>query len=263
MCTHFSAVSQDHLEAAIEAVRRVPGSGGCTALARELGSITTGSASMSSGTRHDPTGDKNAPAPHVLESQDDPTITDATSQEVYPGMECAVILVRDGRLAVGRMTFGYEAPWLDRSGRAGKLIANARLEDALTRPESMWADSLAHRRCVVPAWGFYEPHRSRTAKSPRTGRPIKQQVFFSLNEPETPDDDPGASLMPPAMLFFAGIYENGRFTIMTCAPNGSVSPVHDRMPVVLRPEEVRIWLGPRYASLVDRTGVTLSSRDAL
>ena len=32
------------------------------------------------------------------------------------------------------------------------------------------------------------------------------------------------------------------FTIITTSPNGVVSPVHDRMPVILTPEESENWL---------------------
>ena len=245
MCTHFAAIPLTKLEEAIEAVRRAPESGGCEALATKLGEAVVGA-----GETQAETGTAEA--------------TD-TVQDVYPGSSCPVILVREGRLAAQEMAFGYEAPWLERPGRGGKLVANARIENALGRPEGMWAESLARRRCLVPAWGFYEPHRTRTRRSPRTGRTIKQQVFFSLAGsdngsavPEAADGRPASST--PA--FLAGIYQDGRFAIVTCAPNASVSPVHDRMPIVLRPAEARVWLGPRYATLADRTSLPLASRDA-
>ena len=48
------------------------------------------------------------------------------------------------------------------------------------------------------------------------------------------------------MLFRSGIYEEtpaGRhFCILTTAANASMEPVHDRMPVVLHEDEMRIWL---------------------
>ena len=36
-----------------------------------------------------------------------------------------------------------------------------------------------------------------------------------------------------------------------------MSPVHDRMPLVLTPREVSIWLGPRFAILADRSATGL------
>ena len=44
----------------------------------------------------------------------------------------------------------------------------------------------------------------------------------------------------------AGIWQltdkGKQFTILTTAPNDSVSPVHDRMPLVLLPEEIQPWI---------------------
>ena len=48
------------------------------------------------------------------------------------------------------------------------------------------------------------------------------------------------------ILYMAGIWqptdEGKQFTILTTAPNDSVSPVHDRMPLVLLPEEIQPWI---------------------
>ena len=44
----------------------------------------------------------------------------------------------------------------------------------------------------------------------------------------------------------AGIWQptakDNQFTILTTSPNASVLPVHDRMPLVLIPEEVMPWI---------------------
>ena len=37
--------------------------------------------------------------------------------------------------------------------------------------------------------------------------------------------------------------KGNQFTILTTAPNASVSPLHDRMPLVLTPDEIRPWIG--------------------
>ena len=47
-------------------------------------------------------------------------------------------------------------------------------------------------------------------------------------------------------MFLAGcynLYEDGhRFVILTTAANPSMEPVHDRMPLILEPGEVKRWL---------------------
>jgi putative SOS response-associated peptidase YedK len=41
---------------------------------------------------------------------------------------------------------------------------------------------------------------------------------------------------------FAGLWDEDTFTIVTCAPNGLVAPLHDRMPVVLPRAAHGAWL---------------------
>ena len=55
----------------------------------------------------------------------------------------------------------------------------------------------------------------------------------------------------------AGICEAGRFSVVTTAPNKDVSPVHNRMPLVLGPGESSLWLGSDFARLADRSGIAL------
>jgi putative SOS response-associated peptidase YedK len=77
------------------------------------------------------------------------------------------------------------------------------------------------RRCIEFADGFYEWRERRpfyyTLKS---GEPF---VFAGLWEPR----DGGASC-----------------DIVTCEPNALVAPVHDRMPVILRRDQIELWLDP-------------------
>lgn len=48
------------------------------------------------------------------------------------------------------------------------------------------------------------------------------------------------------ILYMAGVWQptekESQFTITTTAPNSSVSSVHDRMPLVLTPEEIQPWI---------------------
>ena len=81
------------------------------------------------------------------------------------------------------------------------------------------------QRCLVPANGFYE---WPIPKHPR---------YFARN-----DDAPFA---------FAGLWDHCRkpdgtelvsVTIITCPPNTYMEPYHDRMPVMLTPEQFERWL---------------------
>ncbi len=50
--------------------------------------------------------------------------------------------------------------------------------------------------------------------------------------------------------------------MVTTDPNAAVAPVHDRMPLVLRPHEVSLWLSGGYQALADRSALALDVRPA-
>ncbi len=88
--------------------------------------------------------------------------------------------------------------------------------------------AVPRHRCLVPASGFYE-----WATVP--GRKAKQPWYFKLRD--------------GAPFGFAGLWTSGEdgegsFVLLTTAPNGLVAPVHDRMPVILDPEDEALWLDP-------------------
>jgi putative SOS response-associated peptidase YedK len=111
---------------------------------------------------------------------------------------------------------------------AGKTaLMNARAESVATKPS--FRDSLRHRRCLIPADGFYEwlPDGKR-----------KQPYLFRLR-----DGRPFA---------FAGLWDVWKgpagpvagCAVITAGANGLVGRVHDRMPVILPPEHFARWLDP-------------------
>ena len=161
----------------------------------------------------------------------------ARATDAYPGSTVPLVVPCTEGLRVADMTWGYTV-----SGKSG-VVFNARSETALSET-SMWRDSLLNRRCAVPAFGFFEPHKTETSISERTGKPIKRQYRFDG---------------PRRLLFLAGIYRNDRFSIMTTAPNAAVEPVHDRMPVVLLEHELPLWFSPDFEHLFDRTGIALAT----
>ena len=100
----------------------------------------------------------------------------------------------------------------------GRLLINARSESVKDRPT--FADSFAGRRCALPAAGFYEWDKK------------KEKVIFTL--PDRP------------ILYLAGIFrpygEEKRFVVLTRETNASLEPVHDRMPCLLRADQIYDWI---------------------
>ena len=131
------------------------------------------------------------------------------------------------------MRWGLIPSWAKDPSGAGSMI-NARSETASTKPA--FADALKHRRCLVPADGFYE--WKRTGKS-------KQPFCFEVNN--------------GALFAFAGLWDRWKDTghtwlttcsILTTTPNALTSAVHDRMPVILDPDGYDLWLDPGMRNVV-------------
>ncbi|MBM6688086.1 SOS response-associated peptidase family protein [Collinsella tanakaei] len=166
-----------------------------------------------------------------------------SERDAWPGsMVAAFVPDEGGKLVATKLTWGFDAP----SG--SRAVFNTRIETALAQlrdGRGMWADAIAHGRCLVPVRAFYESHATERVKSERTGRPVRRQYRF---------------LMPGAKAFLlAGVCQDGKLSIVTCEPNSAVAPVHNRMPLVLGPGESAVWLGPGFEVLADRSRVRLVS----
>ena len=155
--------------------------------------------------------------------------------DVYPQDEVPLV-GPDGKPCLLR--WGYPVSW-----QAGPVF-NTRIESLLAG-SALWDSSAQRGRCLVPTRGFFERHATQTVRSPRTGRPVNRQYEFHLvDEPIT---------------WLAGVSEAGHFSVVTTAPNQYVAPVHDRMPLVLRQEELTTWMDGNFAALADRSAVELHS----
>lgn len=134
-------------------------------------------------------------------------------REFRPGDKAEVLTAdRTGRIVKRTIVWGFsEIP------KAGTVF-NARSETALEK--KLFRESVLHRRCVILADGFYEWNRA------------KEKAVFR--------DDGGGE------LYLAGFYEfrqdSERFVILTTDANESMRGVHDRMPLLLRKEQVRSWI---------------------
>lgn len=140
-------------------------------------------------------------------------------RDIFPSQSAVVIhgdnqkkSIHDGVIGASEMVWGFSNPV-----KKG-LIINARAETA--REKITFADSIAKRRCVIPASGFYEwdPHKAK----------------YRFTSPEG------------GLLLLAGFYreEQGipRYTVLTTEANGSMIKVHDRMPVMIGRDEIRPWI---------------------
>lgn len=110
------------------------------------------------------------------------------------------------------------------------LLINARSETAIEK--ASFKAAMRHRRVLIPASGFYEWHRPSRESGER----------------------PQAYWVRPkrgGMVAFAGLMETWSSAdgsevdtgaILTAPANPSFAPIHDRMPVVIAPEDFERWL---------------------
>ena len=118
-------------------------------------------------------------------------------------------------------------PHFTKDLKACKRPINARAETIAS--SSMFRGALAARRCLVPADAFYEWKAMPDGKQP-----------YAIARADG------------APLAFAGLWEGWRdpagevlrtFTIATAAANVDMAALHDRMPVILDPDDWPVWLG--------------------
>lgn len=146
---------------------------------------------------------------------------------VTPGQFMPIITKKDGQTLnhLFSMRWGLIPSWA-KDEKIGYRLINSRANTVHQKPA--FKDSFQRRRCLVPASGFYEWSKDKNQKNP---------YYFSVpNQP---------------LISFAGLYDNWllkdgsqlqTFTIITTNSNSLVSQIHDRMPVILSPQNEPIWL---------------------
>lgn len=132
------------------------------------------------------------------------------------------------RRKAARASWGLVNAGSKDNSRASQCI-NAKAETLEQR--RTFREAFLHRRCVIPADGFYEWTGPKGRREPMWIHPR----------------DGG-------LMLFAGLYESWHpqkdqvettFTIVTCAANAAISEIHDRMPVVLDERAAEDWMNPR------------------
>jgi len=146
--------------------------------------------------------------------------------QVSPGQIEPVIIKQEGLTLAWTMKWGLIPYWAKDRGVGNKMF-NVRSESLTTKIG--FRKSFQTKRCLVPSNGFYEW---------KTENGVKNPYFIEVQ------DRP--------LFAFAGIYDlweepvSGRevysYAIITTNPNSTIKPIHSRMPVILRPEQEKIWL---------------------
>jgi putative SOS response-associated peptidase YedK len=124
------------------------------------------------------------------------------------------------------LRWGLIPSWAD-DAKIGNRMINARSDTVATKPA--FRAAFTRRRCLIAADGYYEWRQQPDGKQPyligrQDNRPF---AFAGLWEVWTRGEQPLESC-----------------TIITTDANEAVGTIHDRMPVILPPEDYDRWLDP-------------------
>lgn len=144
---------------------------------------------------------------------------------VAPGQPIAVVRMEEGVRRLALVRWGFIPSWV-KEVKPGKPLINARGETVMEKPS--FRHAMRRRRCLVPADAYYEWSGAEGRKVP-----------FRVQRQDG------------ALFGFAGLWEHWMgadgseietAALMTIAPNRELSEIHDRMPVIIAPEDYDTWL---------------------
>lgn len=138
-------------------------------------------------------------------------------------------LPNDGKNKADFFVWGLIPAWA-KDPTIGARMINARAETLAEKPS--FRGPYRYKRCLIPADGFYE-----WKKLPGQGAKIPHRITRKDQRP----------------FAFAGLWDEWlspdgsqvkSCVIITTAPNALVAEIHDRMPVILHPQDYEAWLSP-------------------
>ncbi len=145
---------------------------------------------------------------------------------ITPGGDVPVICqAPDAGRTCSLMHWGLIPHWAKGPDSKYKMI-NAKAETLSQRPA--YRDAYKHRRCLIPASGFYEWHIEPHGKQP--------YYIHYKND---------------GLLAFAGLWEYwekehiiNSCSIITTTANSMLQSIHERMPVIITQKNYDAWLDP-------------------
>ncbi len=117
-------------------------------------------------------------------------------------------------------------PFWAKDMKIGSSMINARIEGIETKPA--FRQAFEKRRCIVPFDGYYEWMKTPEGKIPYRIKVTNSDIFT-----------------------IAGLYENWKnpegkiihsFTLITKEADPVIAHLHDRMPLILLPEQEKLWI---------------------
>lgn len=142
-----------------------------------------------------------------------------------------------------RMKWGLVPHWA-KDPSVGNRMINTRSDSAAQKPA--FRTSLRHRRCLLPADGWYEWKRDGKHKQPYfmtrpDGASLALAGLWATWRPKGADQDQDGTEVEPLVTC----------SIITTDAVGQMLEVHDRMPLLLAPRDWQRWLDPDHEDVSD------------
>ena len=161
----------------------------------------------------------------------DATLTEEAARlgpryNVAPTLPVPVVRVRHEARELAALTWGLVPNWSN--DLSGIKAINARADTIFEK--AMFRTAIRRRRCLIPADGFYEWQQ----------RPDGKQPWH-------------IGMLDGSLFAFGGIWEywarEGAEPVVSCAivvteANELMARIHDRMPVIVAPDDYSRWLDP-------------------
>lgn len=150
------------------------------------------------------------------------------SYNISPGGDVPVVWQAPGNgRACSMMHWGLIPHWAKQPSTKYRMI-NAKAETLGDRPA--FRSAFQHRRCLIPASGFYEWKAMNGGKQPYYIQPSNTVLFAFAGLWE----------------YWEGDHTVNSCTIITTAANQHVAAIHDRMPALIARQHFAAWLDPNY-----------------
>ena len=174
---------------------------------------------------------------------------------VAPTQGIHTVYERDGTRHLDTFHWGL-VPFWAKDPKIGNRMINARAETLAEK--NAYKRSFAKRRCLIPADGFYEWQKIEGQKRKQPmyisrvdGEPLAFAGLWAAWKDENHLDDDGE----PMVLLSC--------TIVTTEANETMTPVHDRMPVILPPDAWDRWLDRDDDDIASLAGLLVPAPESL
>ena len=173
---------------------------------------------------------------HRFDLATKPQFVSKDNYNAAPMQRMPIVFQEDNKRMAELMQWGFLPSFARDPSKSFRPI-NTVSETAFEKP--MWREAVKHHRALIPSRGFYE-----WRKFLNTNGKVERKVPYFIH-PKDID-----------IFSFAGIYSIWKdveglplytFSIMTTTPNKEMEEIHNRMPVILCPEQEASWLSLPYS----------------